>query len=131
MAEKSKPGPKTGYRAEYCDLAIEAGKAGKSLVWVAAQIGVTKQTVFNWIEQHPEFAEAMALRTVYSQACWEDIGQSNLVTPGFSASCWSRSMAARFPDDWREVKGTELSAPGGGPVQLTTRVERVIVDVKD
>ena len=118
----------TLYRPEYCDLAIEAGKAGKSLVWVAAQIGVTKVTIYNWIEAHPEFAEAMALRTVYAQAKWEDIGQDNLITPGFSASCWSRSMAARFPDDWREVKGTELSAPGGGPVQVTNRIERVIVD---
>ena len=116
------------YKPEHCDLAIEAGKQGKSLAWIAAEIGVTKPTIFNWIEKFPEFAEAMALAKVYAQRWWEDAGQTNLATMGFSAGMWSRSMAARFPDDWREVKGTELSAPGGGPVQMVNRVERVILD---
>lgn len=116
------------YKPEHCDLAIEAGKNGKSLAWIAAEIGVTKYSIFNWIERYPEFAEAMALAKVHAQRWWEDAGQNNLATMGFSAGIWSRSMAARFPDDWREVKGTELSAPGGGPVQMVNRVERVILD---
>jgi predicted regulator of Ras-like GTPase activity (Roadblock/LC7/MglB family) len=27
-------------------------------------------------------------------------------------------MAARFPDDWREVKGTELSGKDGSPIVI-------------
>lgn len=52
-----------------------------------------------------------------AQACWEDLGQDGMSKPGFNASIWSRSMAARFSEDWREVKATELSGPGGKPIQ--------------
>lgn len=131
MAGPGKTGPACTYRPEYCDLAIEAGKNGKSLTWIAAEIGVSRFTVWTWRKEFPDFGAAVELSQAYAQQWWEDAGQNNLATTGFSASMWSRSMAARFPDDWREVKGTELSAPGGGPVQVINRIERVIVDTKD
>lgn len=131
MAGPGKTGPACGYRPEYCDMAIAAGKDGKSLAWIGASIGVCRATLWTWRKEIPEFGAAVDLSQTYAQQWWEDAGQSNLATTGFSASMWSRSMAARFPDDWREVKGTELSAPGGGPVQVTNRIERVIVDPKD
>lgn len=37
-------------------------------------------------------------------------------------------MAARFPKDWREVKGTELTGKDGGPVETVGKIERVIID---
>ena len=36
----------------------------------------------------------------------------------FNASVWSRSMAARFPEDWRENKGVEVTGANGGPVEM-------------
>lgn len=117
----------TEYRQEYCEQVIEYGKQGKSLVWMAAELGVSKPTVQNWMAAHPEFLAAMETARAFAQKWWEDAGQAGMVTPGFSASVWSRSMAARFPDDWRESKGVELSAPGGGPVQFQ-EIRRTVVD---
>jgi hypothetical protein len=34
-------------------------------------------------------------------------------------------MAARFPEEWRENKGVELTGAGGGPVQHVARIELV------
>jgi hypothetical protein len=45
--------------------------------------------------------------------------------PGFNSSVWSRSMAARFPEEWRESSKTELTGAGGGPVQNHLTVEFV------
>jgi hypothetical protein len=121
-------GRPTAYDPAFCDAVIEAGKQGKSVTWIADHLGVVKQTLHNWMAAHPEFLDAMTRAKQAAQVWWEDTGQSNMLTQGFNASVWSRSMAARFPEDWREVKGTELSGPNGGAVPVTTRVERVILD---
>jgi hypothetical protein len=116
------------YDEAYCGDVIEYGKAGKSLTWIATEIGVTVQTLLNWKDAHPEFLEALTRAKHWSQRWWEDKGQDGMEQQGFNASVWSRSMAARFPDDWREVKGTELTGKDGAPVETIQRIERVIVD---
>jgi hypothetical protein len=107
----------TEYREEYCEQVIEYGKAGKSLAWIAAELDVSKQTLHNWMAAHPEFMDAMDAARAHSQRWWEDAGQNGMAAPGFNASIWSRSMAARFPDDWREQKGVELTGKDGGAVK--------------
>lgn len=120
------------YKPSYCDDVIEYGKQGKSIAWMAATIGVDRTTIeIAWPQAHPEFSISLTQARLLSQLWWEDAGQSNLVTPGFSASVWSRSMAARFPADWREVKGNEISGPSGGPVQTVSRIELVGVQPDD
>lgn len=46
--------------------------------------------------------------------------------PGFNAAIWSRSMAARFPNDWRESKEAKIVGPNGGPMQIN--VQRIDVN---
>jgi hypothetical protein len=115
------------YKPEYCEQVIEYGKQGKSVAWMAAELGVVKQTLYTWADAHPEFMDAFTRAKLESQRWWEDAGQTGMVAPGFSASVWSRSMAARFPEDWRESKGVELTGANGGPVAVT-KIVREIVD---
>lgn len=111
------------YDQSYCDMAIEAGRAGKSLTWLAAEIDVSRECIYEWARTHPDFSDALTRMRQLAQRWWEDAGQNGMEKPGFNASIWSRSMAARFPDDWREVKGTELTGKDGGPVQTATKVD--------
>jgi len=120
-------GRPTDYDASYCDAVIAAGAEGKSVTWIAHSLGVVKQTLFNWMDKHPEFLDAMTRAKQASQVWWEDEGQKGMTAQGFNASVWSRSMAARFPDDWREVKGSEISGPNGAPIAVT-EIERRIVN---
>lgn len=116
------------YDPAYCERVIELGRKGASVIEMAVEIGVSRATLeTNWPAAHPEFLEALTHAREASQAWWERTGRTNMLTSGFNASVWSRSMAARFPKDWREVKGTELSGPEGGPVALQ-EVRRVVVD---
>lgn len=110
-------GRPTGYRPEYCAAVIGWGKQGKSLVWIATELGVVKQTVLNWASAHPEFLDALTLAKQHSQRWWEDAGQNGMTKANFSASAWSRSMAARFPDDWREISHQRIGDPNGKPLQ--------------
>jgi hypothetical protein len=116
------------YDPKYCDKVLEYGTLGKSVAWMAATIGVDRTTIeIAWPKAHPEFSIALTRARLLSQLWWEDKGQDNMTTPGFNASVWSRSMAARFPADWREVKGSEISGPNGAPVETVSRIELVAV----
>ena len=54
-------GAQSKYKKEHCKLAIEYGREGKSTVYVANAIGVTKHTINDWEKKFPEFGDAMAL----------------------------------------------------------------------
>lgn len=118
IQQKHPGGRPTLYDPAYCERVIEYGKLGKSLTWIATEIGATRQTLYGWSKEHPEFFDAMTRAREFSQRWWEDFGQEHMLTTGFSASAWSRSMAARFPDDWREKSETKHVGPNDGPLQV-------------
>lgn len=107
-------GRPTDYRPEYCDLVQELGRKGKSKAQIAAEIGVSRTTLDSWTVAHPEFLNAMALSRDFCLAWWEDTGQAGLPHGVLNASLWSRSMAARFPADYREEHA--ITGAGGGPI---------------
>jgi hypothetical protein len=91
------------YKPAYCERVIELGKKGMSVVEIACDIGVHRDTLEkNWPAEHPEFFEAFARARDESQAWWERAGREGLTADKFNAQVWSRSMSARFPNDWRE-----------------------------
>ena len=109
-ADKSKPdgyvfGRPTKYRPEVCEQVIAWGKLGKSKSWIAAELDIARSTIDEWCATFPDFSDAITRAHVHSQRWWEDKGQGALENREFQSSVWSRSMAARFPDDWREKVG--------------------------
>jgi hypothetical protein len=102
-------GRPTKYLAEYCEKVVELGKLGKSLVQIASALDTTKQTLINWCDQNPDFLAAMEKSRAHSQSYWETIGHDGMMNKSIDASIWSRSMAARFPADWRESKHQEVT----------------------
>ncbi len=124
------PGRPTDYDPSYIETVIEMGKTGASVVEMAHEIGVCRTTLErNWTEAHPEFAEALDYAREASQVWWERRGRDGLEKIGFQGAMWAKSMGARFPKDWREVKATELSGPNGGAIPIG-EVRRTIVDPK-
>lgn len=95
-------GRPTDYDPAYCERVIAWGRDGKSRTWMAAEIGVHRETLYNWEKQHPEFFDALKRAKALEQQWWEDAGQTGMVGDKFNGQVWGRSMAARFPDDWRE-----------------------------
>lgn len=107
-------GRPTDYRPEYCEEVIAMGEEGYSVVEMCAALKVVRNTmVIEWTRDHPEFLTAMTHAKQASQSWWERKGRDCLImTPGqgtFNTGVWSRSMAARFPEDWRENKGVEVT----------------------
>ena len=123
-------GRPTDYRPEMCEQVIEWGKLGKSRAWIASELGVCKRTLDVWAEKHTDFLSALSLAKTFEQRWWEDKGQEHIAAQVFQSAMWGRSMAARFPDDWRETSRQEQTGLNGGPIQVA-KVERVIVDPKN
>lgn len=128
-------GRPTEYKPEYCQRVIDMGREGYSVVEMAAELGVHRESLEeNWPAAHPEFSEAFTQSRQLSQAWWERQGRTNLIMPQgagtFQASVWSRSMAARFPKDWREKSETAHTGPDGKPLEITT-ITRRVVDPKE
>ena len=109
------------YKSEYCDAVIEYGSQGKSLAWMAAELGVHRDSLHEWTRVYPEFSDALGLAKLKSQQWWEDVGQNHITSSQGSATInagvWSRSMAARFPEDWREK--SEVKHEGGLTIQVS------------
>ena len=93
------------YRPEMCEQVVEWGKLGKSKAWIASELNIARSTLDEWCKDHPDFSEAITRAHTHSQRWWEDKGQNALDTREFQSAVWSRSMGARFPDDWREKVG--------------------------
>jgi hypothetical protein len=91
------------YDPAFCERVIDLGKQGASVVEMACEIGVCRNTIeTNWPGEHDEFLEAFTRAKLESQTWWERKGRDNLSTAGFQSSVWSRSMAARRTDPDRE-----------------------------
>jgi len=94
---------------------------------MAAEIGVHRETLEeNWPAAHPEFSEAFTRAMLLSQAWWEKTGRTGMLSKSIDGPIWSRSMAARFPRDWREVKREEHSGVDGKPIALSAITRRIV-----
>lgn len=100
--EKKLPWRPTKYNPAMCEKAIEVGSIGGSQEEIAVELGVCVKTVHIWMDTHPDFLQAMTRAKMLEMVWWERKGRNSLDADRFQASVWSRSMAARFPNKWRE-----------------------------
>ena len=108
------PGRPSVYDDSFCERVVALGDGGASVAEIAHELGVTRETVYAWERTREDFSDAMARARLASQVWWEKKGREGLEKATFNASVWSRSMAARFPEDWRDKKEIELSGHVGG-----------------
>lgn len=116
-------GRPSDYDPAYCDDVIEYGKLGKSRAWIAATLGICRQTLANWEAAHPEFLDATSRAKLLSQLWWEDAGQTGMTADKFNATVWAKNMNCRFRDEWVDKQEIEH----GGQVTVT-KIELVGVN---
>ncbi len=131
---KSKPegyvfGRPTKYRPEMCEKVIALGAGGASKTEIAYELGVTRNTLDNWASENPDFLGAITRAKEAEQVWWEREGRGNLKTQGYQSSMWSRSMAARFPDEWRETTRNEHTGKDGGPMEFSAMLGKMTKNV--
>jgi len=63
-------GRPTDYDKKYCEIAIEYMKDGKHAIQLAAHLGISKATLYNWANEHEEFLDALNKARTASAAAW-------------------------------------------------------------
>lgn len=91
------------YDPAVCEQVLAWGAEGKSKTWMAAKLGVNKDTLYEWERTHQAFSDALSRAMALSQMWWEDAGQSGLYIQGFNAGVYNKQMSNRFPDEHRET----------------------------
>lgn len=101
------------YRQTYCEEAISCLAQGYSLAAFAGTIGVTRQTVYEWQEVHPEFSDAVKVGQAKSAAWWEARlrKQSEANEGNVTATIFGLKNRAR--DDWSDMTRTEVTGKDG------------------
>lgn len=107
------------YRPEFCDRIIELGRLGYSQARMAADIGVSKQTITDWAKQHGEFSDALTHARTLSQAHWEEKGYNSLDNKNFNVPLYLGSMKSMFRDDYMDRSVNEVVGKDGGPLEVT------------
>lgn len=97
---------------------------GLSLAAAAAELGVHRQRVYEWVDRHPEFADTVKLAQAKRQLFLERrLLDNGLAGPQITSTIFALKNAGAA--DWREKQEVEHS----GEVALT-HITRKIVDPK-
>jgi predicted DNA-binding protein YlxM (UPF0122 family) len=115
--EKTPFGRPSLYNPKFCETIMKCGQDGMSVAEMAKACGVAKDTIYQWVKAHEDFSDAFTRAKALSQSWWEEQARLGLYTRdgvSLNSGLWSRSMAARFPEDYTEKKQLEHS----GGVQI-------------
>lgn len=110
-------GRPTKYRAEYCEAVVEHCKDGASLTSFAAEIGVCRDTVSEWITKHPDFSVAAARAKAACAAWWEKIARKNAESGEGSATLVVFGLKNMGAADWSDTHKLEHTGKDGGPLE--------------
>jgi hypothetical protein len=127
MAAMGRP-PK--YRPEFCDTVLELGAQGMSECEIAVELGVARSTLHFWKGEHPDFLAAITRAKEAEQAWWEKTGRTALFADKFNSVVWSKSMSARFRDEYTDRVKSEITGKDGEPlVRANELAESLIAHV--
>ncbi len=115
-------GRPTIYKPEFCEKLIEHMKSGLSFESFGATIGVSRDRVYKWAQEHEAFAEAKARALDESLLFWEKQGNLGLwgdkEGPQFNNVVWVFSMKNRH--GWRDSKDVSVQKE----VKIVDELER-------
>lgn len=92
--------------------------SGLSLAASAAEIGIHRQRVYEWMERHPEFADTVKLAQAKRQLFLERRLLSADAGPVVTSTIFALKNAG--PEDWRDKREVEHS----GGIETTTKEQR-------
>ena len=90
------------FKPEMCETMINMGLQGASQKMIWSELGINKDVAKRWVKDHPEFADALELAKVHSQAYWEREMLANVGNKAFNSRIAEIALRGQFPNDYRE-----------------------------
>ena len=96
-------GRPTKYEQRFCDMVIEHMSEGASLTSFAAEVGVARSTINEWMEQNPEFSESVKTAKAKCAAWWERLGRIGAAGAApVNPTLVIFGLKNMSPDEWRD-----------------------------
>lgn len=119
------------FKPEMCDELIEMGKSGASQKMMLSAIGIPRHTADDWKKKYPDFAEAMDLATVHSQAYWERELLANVGNKAFNSRIAEIALRGQFPQDYKETREQKIDVKADVVVDFSSVVNDLISKLKE
>ena len=116
MSKITKIGRPSKYKPEMCTQVIKLMKEGASKTEVAAELGINKDTLYEWEKAHTEFSDTIKRGVQLSQAWWEKKGRTNLENKNFNYVGWYMNMKNRFA--WKDKQETQHTGKDGESMNI-------------
>jgi len=118
------------YRPEMCQQVIDVMAQGYSLMGAAAQMNISVPSIYRWMDEHPEFQEAVTDGHARSAAYWEQRlrGVSEGEPGNATAILFGLRNRSKSPLGWHhDTQRVEHTGADGGPIKVDER--KVVIDV--
>lgn len=115
-------GRPTRYEDQHCKGVIEAARKGFSLTAFAGEIGVARSTINKWMEQHPEFSEAVNVAKAVRALWWESQAHGAIdgsVQGRAAGTLIIFGLKNVAPDDWIDAKTLDNTSSDGSVAPTT------------
>lgn len=127
-------GRPTDYEERYCEELIDHMSKGYSFESFAGKISVARSTIYEWVDNFPQFSDAKKAAFEQSRLWWEKQGIDGLystteydekgkpsLSKSINSTLWIFNMKNRFKEDWRDKVETEHS--GGLDIKQITGMQ--------
>lgn len=99
----AKGGRPTKYKKILAKRLPEMFKDGQSVCEVCVDLGIHKDTFYEWVKLYPEFSDAYKKGLSLSQGWWEKLGRGGAAGKiEIQPATWIFNMKNRFHDDWKD-----------------------------
>ena len=100
------------YRDEYCQMLVDHMADGASATSFAASIDVSRSTITEWADVHPEFSAALTRGKAKRAAWWAKVARNNAVTGDGSAPITIFGLKNMGPEDWSDKSSVDHTTGG-------------------
>ena len=123
--------PTSKYDPAMCATMIEMGKTGASQKMIWSELGISKTTAQSWRKKHPEFAEALDLALVHSQAHWEREMLANVGNKNFNTRMVEVAVRGQFQDDYRDKLDVKQEVKADLTIDFNSAITDLIKKLKE
>lgn len=114
-----------------CDQLIEMGKTGASQKMMFSAIGIGRSVAEEWKKKYPDFADALDMAVVHSQAYWERELLANVGNKAFNSRIAEIALRGQFPADYKETRDQKLEVKADVVVDFSGAVNDLIKQLKE
>jgi hypothetical protein len=123
-AEDKRPvGRPSKYSPAYVEEVVAFCAEGYSLTAFAGEIGVGRETITRWCDEHEEFRLAVNRAKAKRARWWEERARSVAESGGTGGQSTMVIFGLKnhAPEDFRDKHDHEHAGPGGGPMEMVYR----------